>query len=267
MGALAFVRDHNGMVTEQRYLDVEGHPVSTHDGVHRLEIQRDQAGRRVAERAFDLKGEPVLTEETGCHHLSWEHNDEGRVLERRCLDAKGDLARDRTEVAVERYALGEAGCVIGERYLDEDRKAITDYQGVHAVVRKVSPLCETTEKRCLNEQGALVSCGPNEPSIVRHRLDEAGQVEATTHHGSDGAPAGDPEFGVFELRFVLDSTGVPIEQTCFDETGGAAQCGSTGFHGRTTKIDEAGREVEAHFFDPLTHANHEPWHARSPLPL
>lgn len=249
VGTRAYKRDRHGLVTEERFLDAGGRPVAGHDGVHRMAVERDNAGRRTSERVFDVAGAPVIAEETGCHALSWEHDDSGQVIERRCLDTAGKLAADRAEVAIERYALDGEGCVIGERYLDVDEKAATAYQGVHALVRKVTPLCETFEERCLNEVGGLVSCGPSEPTVYRHRLDEAGQVEATRHHGADGGPAGDPEFGAFEVRYDLDPTGLRIEQTCFDETGSPAHCGGTGFHGRITKVDEAGREVEARFFD------------------
>ncbi|MFW5740563.1 MAG: hypothetical protein ACOC1F_09375 [Myxococcota bacterium] len=248
--ATEFVRDRHGFVTEERYFGADGKKVAGQDGVHRLEVERDASGRRVAERGYDVEGAAVLSESDGCHATQWRYDEAGLRTERRCLGVDGKLARDREEVAVVRYALDERGCEIGERYLDPAQEATPSYQGVHAVRRQVSLVCETEEKRCLDVQGGLLPCGPREPAVYRYRLDEAGQVEAVTHHSPHGAGT-DPSFGVYELRYELDETGLRVEQTCFDVTGGRRECGSTGFHGRLTKYDAAGREIEARFFDVM----------------
>ena len=249
VAAVGFERDKSGFVVEERYFDAKGASVARYDGVFRLSIERDAAGRKVSEKGFDDKNAPVVSAKTGCHGLQWVRDERGLLVERRCLGIDGKLARDSAEVAVERYALNDNGCVVGERYLDPAEAAATAFNGVHALTRRVTALCETTEKRCLNEQGGLVSCGPQEPMMYTYVLDALGRVETTTHLGENGEPGRDPEFGVYELRYVLDDAGLIVEQTCFDETSSATPCGSTGFHGRATKYDEAGREVEARFFD------------------
>jgi len=249
VAATAFKRDARGFVVEERYFDDGGEPVAGHDSVHRIEIPRDAAGRRMAVKHFGVAGKPVRSRESGCHELRWELDDHGLRKERRCLGVDGDVSTDRAEVAIIRYGLDEQGCEVGERYLDAQHNAVTDYEGVHALVRRVTPLCETVEKRCLDVGGGLAACGPGEPAMYRYRLDKWGQVEAVSHHGLDAGPGRDPEFGVYELRYVLDETGLRIEIACFDGTRSATPCGTTGFHGRAIRYDEAAREVEARFFD------------------
>jgi hypothetical protein len=236
-------RDKNGLVSKMEYFDKDGQPSSRHDGVHRVEIERNAKGQDVAVASFDADAKPVRDAATGCARQSTTYGVTGQVAAQRCLDGDGALSVGPEGYATAKHRRDSRGCEIETSFQGVDGKPMQSRFSAFGVQRKVDELCRAEKETCLNATRRPATCSNEKHATVEYQRDAAGNVTARRYRDAGGAPSGDPEYGVFEVRQTHDERGRTVSQSCFDASGGAVECANTGLHAAVHKHDDAGRVV------------------------
>ncbi len=241
-----FEHDPAGFLVEERYLDSKDHPVESSDRVHRETVRRDRFGRVTGRFRFAIDGSPVSSLADGCHSEEFLWDEMGRVVEWRCFDREGNRHAGRGPVAARRYEHDAGGCLVAMTGWGADGEPVEEGLGLHRMEWEIAKPCIRSSVVCRSRSGDEVGCAPGEPPRTEWTRDERGRVVSARHFAS-GLPAGDAEYGVFEVRSTWDDRGNVIEIACFDPREAPVDCGRTGFHARISTFDDAGREIETRF--------------------
>jgi hypothetical protein len=237
----------DGFVVEETRLTLDRKPLAGHDGVHRVVYQRADSGRVEAELYYDLVGKPVISAVDGCSGRRHEYDDRGVETRNTCLGKDGEPARREDGVAVTVLQANDAGCLIGQRYLDREGKP-THIHGVYGTNQTVGALCEELASTCIDNQGDPVACGPKEPATFEYERDDKGRVVWMRHRDPDGDPGHDSEYEVFALREEWDALGNLVRKSCWGASGEPVECDHTGYHAEKLRYDDVGRTREVRYF-------------------
>ena len=211
------------------HFDGDGDPMHNRGGVHRVEIEQDEAGRPIQERFYDGDGEPMLTRD-GLHGWRFEYTF-GRRTARQALDRRGwpmeteegwstertvygnihrpDQPRERSWLdGDDQPALGPQGCArllvdiaaegdLDWRCMGLDGALHTSVHG-YARWRRITEDMHWTEDRFEGPDGQLVTSSWGMARIVR-TPQGSGYADAR-YLGPGGEPAQDRN-GVHRIEF------------------------------------------------------------------
>lgn len=248
IGSTTYTRDANGFITDEQRFGTDGKPLTANDGVQHVVYTRDAVGRATAERYRDASDNAVQST-TGCYGQQLERDDKGNLIRSTCLDADDTPRASVAGTSIDAYKVDARGCRIGVRHLDVGGQPAVGNDQVHGEDWSVDARCAATSRACVDLHEQPHACGPGEPARYVFRRDAAGHVIETKHYGSDGLPAGDPDYGVFAVTLGYDARGRRTDEACFDQDGDRTQCDGAGFHRLKTMYDDAGRATEEHYYD------------------
>lgn len=148
------MRDDNGRVVEERYLDAEENPVERSDGYSTI-VRTLVGGMASDDFYYDLNGQQVQCS-GGYYGVHREYNAEGQDTSLTFLDKDGHAVCISSGYAIKTYQRDSEGTVIGERYFDTEGKPV---------------------KSSLGQYGELYRCN------------EQGYIGQITYLDADGNPA------------------------------------------------------------------------------
>lgn len=243
-----FVRDARGFVTSARYEDLAGKPALNIFGYAYRKRELDRDGRQHVVRYYDTAEQPIAST-SGCHGYRYDYLPNGALAKETCLDASGAPRKAVNGVAITTYRNDARGCRTGWRFKDADGDTTTGDDELIGMNLEVDAYCAEKSRTCIGEGERPTLCGVERPAKFVTKRDRVGNALSVFHYGVDGKPAGDPEYGVFEVRFTYDERGRYQTEACHGEDGVALECGTTGIHLTRSRYDDAGRIVEERFYD------------------
>ncbi len=158
--------DGAGTHTERTLYDGEGRPVADEAGTVTVSTVHDKTGAPIAEQYYGSSGQPA--ERLGVASIRWRYDDRGNPVERRHLDAGGELAIDSTSgIAVTRWTYDENGKRAEERYLDPSGHPVEDTAHGVACIRWTRPSDSVLEESYYGATGERVLRKDHLVAIVR----------------------------------------------------------------------------------------------------
>lgn len=243
-----FVRDARGFVTSARYDDLAGKPTPNIFGYAYRKRELDRDGRELVVRYYDAAEQPIEST-SGCHGYRYERLPNGALAKEICIGLGGAPKNAVNGVAITTYKNDARGCRTGWRYRDADGDVTTGDDELIGKNLEVDASCAETSRTCIGEGDKPTLCGIERPSKYVTKRDRHGNALSVFHYGVTGKPAGDDEYGVFEVRFTYDELGRYVTESCHGEDGAGLECGTTGIHLTRSRYDDAGRIVEERFYN------------------
>lgn len=121
------MRDDNGRVVEERYLDAEGNPIILSDG-YSIIVRTQVGGRASEDFYYDLNGQQVQCS-GGYYGLHREFNTEGQNTSLTFLDKDGHTVSTSSGYAIKTYQRDRNGTVVGEQYFDTEGNPVRSLLG------------------------------------------------------------------------------------------------------------------------------------------
>ena len=239
-------RDGAGLGVETWRLDADRKPQNGQDGVHRVTLERDAAGRVVLRRYFDKDGFPTLSAVNGCYGWRRTFDKRGLLVRKACLGVDGASVNDSQGVCAYVYGQDGRGCRVSVTNLKLD-KANTCSKRFKRYAYDVNGACETMTEVCYGATDKRKACGLRKPAEYRYTRDARGRVTSRKHFGVDHKPGKDRDCQAFELRREYDELGNVRKVSHHGPAGQAVNCSGAGYHGITYTHDDAGRSKETRF--------------------
>ena len=234
-------RDKHGLVRARVHQDKAHRSVDGHDGAHKVVLERDDQGRPLTTRYFDLAGFPVLAGPHGCYALRRTWDKRGLLAGRACLDAEDKPTADIKGVCHTDYKRDGRGCKIGALERKPGKRPGACREVMRDTAYQTDHRCAVVTSICRNGSGARVACGLTEPAEYRYVRDDRGRIVSVQHFDAAQQPAGDASCHAFEIRKVWDERGRQLQSTFHGAAGEPVECSRAGYHGLKYERDDAGR--------------------------
>jgi YD repeat-containing protein len=217
-GAASVLIEHAPGKETRTYRDADGRPVTNANGVARVRLRRDEAGRLVEWASFGVDGRRAEERDSGLAIVRWSYDARGNVVEEQYLGAAGRLKNSRHRgVAIVRWTYDALGRTLEERYLGPDGSPKEDRQrGVAAVRWAYDGIGKVAEERYLGPDERPTEDTQRGVAAVRWRHDAHGNTLEERYLGVDGRLKEDARRGVAILRWDYDEQGRTIATTMFD---------------------------------------------------
>ena len=246
-----FAHDAKGRVVEIFFFDRDGRPVLDIDGVASYGLEYDSQDRlqRLTHRGLDGKTAP---NRDGVALRWWEYDEAGNVAATSSHAVNQLLVDDsRLGYAQVRLDHDEQGRVIERRYIGPDGSPTVDRHGVHAARRWYDDHGNVAMEAFYDVK--MQPAPRDDTGVARIALtrDDRGRVVSEKYAGPEGNPVARRGWDVAEVRRQYDAHGRPTRREFFDTHGqrtinqvvGAAIIG--------WKYGERGLTVEEFYLDHL----------------
>ncbi|MEJ7598449.1 MAG: hypothetical protein WKG01_11105 [Kofleriaceae bacterium] len=248
VAAMRVERDARRITIAQHFLGLDGRPIANIDGVTALRFDLDKFGRSAIIRYRDADDKPVPSSD-GCYGWHRDYDARGLEVKRTCLDFADRPQNTTDNTAIESYRYDARGCLVASRYATADGRPAANRDNVHGLEFQHDSRCQAISKTCVSIVEQPVACGLGRPARTVYAYDHLGNVVSQKHYSADGAPGGDAQYGVFELRSQYDAVRNAVGESCYDSEGKPIACATTGFHAKKLSYDDAGRMIEERYFD------------------
>ena len=207
------MRDHNGRVVKERYLDASGNPVARYGDYYGLSYEYDETstvityldaagnpiirsdgystivrtqddGRASDDFYYDLNGQQVQC--AGEYYgLRREFNTEGQNTSLTFLDKDGHAVSTSSGYAIKTYQRDSEGTVIGERYFDTEGKPVKSFLGQYG------ELYQRNEQGYISQITYLDADGNPDPTnagytILKRTYHRDGTADTNMYFDADG---------------------------------------------------------------------------------
>jgi hypothetical protein len=129
---IEYKRSDTGNVIEAAYFGIKDEPVADSKGIHRITGRYDRLGNQLEEAYFGVKGEPVSDGKT--HRIEMDYDENGRVIAERKYDVDGEPNIFSGCDYYFENTFDEFGNVCVSRVFTFDREPTLNRMGVHREV-------------------------------------------------------------------------------------------------------------------------------------
>lgn len=244
-----FKYDESGQLASASGFGTQGEAVFEKNGCHRIEYQRDTAGRDLQRACFGPDGKPSTEREEGVHRIRFTYGSTGWTR-REVFDSAGrPVASKEDGAAVVTRELDAAGRVLLSRYFGAGGEAVMSKDGehVHAIQHAYDAAGNLVERRTLDVNMRLTPAEDDGAAIRRTRFDPAGNEIEVTYFDQDDRPIVEKQHGAHVLSNIYDTLGQLIGQAFFDADRRPMLTTDDGTHAFRSRLNERGFEVERRF--------------------
>ncbi|MBL4852171.1 MAG: TIR domain-containing protein [Gammaproteobacteria bacterium] len=278
-GGRIYQYDKRGHLTTIGFIDpTEAHePLTLKNGIHQIQRQVDERGRRKLLTLYAEDGEPILSDrgvastkqvydgrgnvielsyydtqgkptlhKDGYASTKQVYDGRGNAIEQSYYDTQGKLTLDKSGVASLKQVYDGRGNVIEQSYYDTQGKPTLDKHGVATYKQVYDGRGNVIEQSYYDTQGKPILHKSGYASY-KQVYDGRGNFIEQSYYDTQGKPALDKS-GVASVKRIYDGWGNVIEQSYYD-TQGKPILHKSGYASTKQVYDGRGNLIEASFYD------------------